>query len=157
MATAPRFKVFGPYGRDEFKSGKRYCLCERDGSDWRSRGLFHTLAEAKAKQREIVRAEQATETFCTRDELIEKVRPFVNAKLHKQPIAETTRIDIRTWGTCKVDASVRAVGPEGIEVFFYSGCDLIPWDNVREIIIGGKDRSDGAAYVPEWCERRAAA
>ena len=52
-----RFKILGPYSPDAWPTGgenKRYCLTERVGSDWHSRGLFPTLAAAKQKQAEIV-------------------------------------------------------------------------------------------------------
>ncbi|WP_374412689.1 hypothetical protein [Novosphingobium colocasiae] len=58
--------------------------------------------------------------------------PFVNARFAKGP--RTEAVDI-LWSADCIDASVRGVSDEGISYFFYQGCELIPWDTVRQITI----------------------
>lgn len=91
------------------------------------------------------------ESLRSRRALAELVRPFVGARLHRQPdpaslygrfLPRTSAIDIRCDGVCMRDADIRSVTSEGIERFFYSGCELIRWADIRSITIAALD-ADG--------------
>ena len=83
----------------------------------------------------------------TTSELAALVAPFVDAKLNPKAHPHHTSggylqakraIDIY-HRSVSVRADVRSVGPEGVEVFFYKGCDLIPWSAISKIVIVGLD------------------
>lgn len=71
--------------------------------------------------------------------LAEVLTPFVGAKLtlkrdaNGYVIRPSAAVDLRCPGCHKIDADIRSVGPAGVEVFFYKGCDLIPWADLYEV------------------------
>lgn len=73
------------------------------------------------------------------------LRPFAGAKLNRARDADgyclprLSAVDILTDGVARYDADIRAVTVEGIGVFFYSGCELIPWSDVRRVTIAALD------------------
>lgn len=104
----------------------------------------------------------------TTAEIAELLAPFVGAKLNpkRDPnslygayLPRTECVDVLGIGDM-IDASVRSVGPDGVEVFFYKGCDLIAWPELRGIRIVSLDADGNRAGVTAYRHvgaRRAAA
>lgn len=83
----------------------------------------------------------------TQYELADLIRPFVRAKVDRKPDPDakyggylplTAAIDI-LHRTNSYDADVRAVTDEGVSVFFYDRCELIPWGKIRRVTVAGID------------------
>lgn len=78
-------------------------------------------------------------------ELTELLAPFVGVRIKPARdergniLDRLERVDIRGGGANRVDADVRSVGPDGIEVFFYNRCELIAWPKVAGITIRNTD------------------
>ena len=73
-------------------------------------------------------------------ELIEQVRPFVEARINRKRTPygrgyepRLDELDIYMPGVFKRDADVRAAGPDGITVYFYGRCTLFPWTDVLQL------------------------
>lgn len=83
-------------------------------------------------------------TPITPSELRDILAPFVGTRLnHKRDadnyvIPRTHALDI-LCDSNKVDADVRALTDEGVEVFFYAGCDLVRWSDIREVTVRSVD------------------
>lgn len=84
-------------------------------------------------------------------ELIGIIRPFVNAKLNRQRdpnsqygayLPRTAAIDISDGITRRIDADVRAVTDEGVQVFFYGRFETIPWDAIRTVTVASLDADE---------------
>lgn len=101
-------------------------------------------------------------------DLAELIRPFVRARFNRQPdpdskfgglLPRAAVIDIQQTALRSVDADIRNVTDEGVEVFFYDRCNLIPWLAIRSITIAGLDRDANRLneVVVEHDHRRKAA
>lgn len=84
-------------------------------------------------------------TPATPAELREILAPFVGVRLtHKRDpktgyvLPREQVVDI-LCDSNKVDADIRSVTGEGIEVFFYSGCEFVPWSAVRQVTVRAID------------------
>ena len=86
----------------------------------------------------------------TTAELAGLIRPFVRAKIDRVPdpasryggyLPRRAAVDI--LHCCNsIDADVRAVGAEGVYLFFYNGCELVLWSAIRKVTVAGLD-ADG--------------
>ena len=63
---------------------------------------------------------------------LDLLEPFVGARLRGE---RSVAIDIYARGIHRIDASIRAVGPEGITTFRYRDLETDPWDEVSAIMI----------------------
>lgn len=100
----------------------------------RSAGATSTSAEVAGG-----RGQAFTEV--TTAELADLIRPFVGARLRPPRDPKTgyalprrTCLDIQHV-SYRGDADVRSLTEEGVEDFFYRGCELIPWSAIRSITI----------------------
>ena len=84
----------------------------------------------------------------TAAQLAKLARPFVGAKLHpkRDPSSKyggylppASAIDICRIGAIYSNADVRSVTSEGVDIFFYQGCDSIPWSAIRSMTIASLD------------------
>ena len=125
----------------------------------RSAGATSTSAEVAGG-----RGQAFTEV--TTAELADLIRPFVGAKLHPPrdangyALPRRTCLDIQHVSYCG-DADLRSLTEEGVEDFFYKGCELIPWSAIRSITIltldENRDPISKKTFVHVAETRRAAA
>ena len=76
-----------------------------------------------------------------RADLAEALRPYSNARINREraspnpwsgPKPRKGGVDIMA-GSSKIDADVRDILADGVEVFFYSGCEVVRWEDIREL------------------------
>lgn len=79
--------------------------------------------------------------FKTPAELTELLAPFVGVRLaHKRDdnghiIPRSQFVDIAYPGARRIDADIREISEKGISSYFLSGCRLIAWSDISEIVI----------------------
>lgn len=80
-------------------------------------------------------------------DLAELIRPFVNARLTAERdrngyvLPREQALDIHTRCAIMCDADVRDVTEQGVWRFFYSGCELVPWKDIKAIEIADLDEN----------------
>lgn len=98
--------------------------------------------------------------IATPAELAPILAPFVNARLQPAqhgpdgwPIKRDA-VDIHYAGARRINADIRDITAEGITSFFYSGCELIRWEDISRIVVRGEGCS--VAFEVAGPVRRAA-
>ena len=76
----------------------------------------------------------------TFDEIAAILAPFERARLG-QVVKTRTRVDVTAGPWNMVDADIRRVGADSFDRFFYSGCETIPYSDVRKIKVYAWDES----------------
>ena len=67
------------------------------------------------------------------------LKPYENyRRAHKRGVANLY-IDLRHGVTNAVGADIRAVTPDGVEVFFYNSCEVIPYDAIKSVTVRTAD------------------
>lgn len=70
----------------------------------------------------------------TPSELAEILAPQIGAKINGRAATRTTAVDLIGFGSF-IDADIRAVGAEGVTVFFSRGTELVRWDKLALVRI----------------------
>lgn len=91
-------------------------------------------------------------TTATTAELKKLLAPHIGAKLRRG--RPTHKVDVLAL-TNAIDADIRDVTSAGIERFFYSGCEIIPWAEVRRVTIRAVD-AEGSTVSTQVFEHRPA-
>lgn len=94
------------------------------------------------------------------------VGPHVNARFDLKRdkngyyLPRSSAIDICGRGFEAYDADIRGVGPDGIERFYYSGCETIAWEDVQSITVRAIDENgftkSQRTFAPDFRMVRAA-
>lgn len=97
----------------------------------------------------------------TTAELIELLAPFAGAKLNRPRdpasrygayLPQAAAVDILATVNA-VNADVRRVTDEGVEIFFYDRCHMVRWADVRRVTVRELNRDGTTAAQVVWEHR----
>lgn len=73
----------------------------------------------------------------TPEQITEILTPFIGAKLRRETAAQ---INIQYRGANRINADVRGVTDAGVEMFFYSSCETVPFADIYTITLIACDK-----------------